>query len=79
MTWLSRRSRAVLWLNPLAASAKYEPTCRGMAASLPYVDGLFALAGPEDLSEVARQVNRHGPHGPIGYEHDFRDRALGSS
>ncbi|AUV82421.1 VWA containing CoxE-like protein [Salinigranum rubrum] len=75
MTWLSGRSRAVLWLNPLAASAKYEPTCRGMAASLPYVDGLFALAGPEDLSEVARQIRRHGPHGPIGYEHDFRERA----
>jgi hypothetical protein len=76
MTWLARRSRAVLWLNPLAASARYEPTCRGMAASLPYVDGLFALAGPEDLSEVARQLNRHGTGGPIGYEHDFRERPV---
>jgi hypothetical protein len=76
MSWLSGRSRAVVWLNPLAASAKYEPTCRGMAASLPYVDGLFAFAGSEDLAEVARQLSRHGPRGPIGYEHDFRDRAV---
>jgi uncharacterized protein with von Willebrand factor type A (vWA) domain len=74
MSWLSGRSRAVVWLNPLAASVKYEPTCRGMAAALPYVDGLFAFAGSDDLSEAARQLSRHGPHGPVGYEHDFRDR-----
>ncbi|WP_152042152.1 VWA domain-containing protein [Salinigranum salinum] len=74
MTWLARRSRAVVWLNPLAASARYEPTCRGMAAALPYVDGLFAFAGSDDLDEVARQLSRHGLGGPIGYEHDFRDR-----
>jgi hypothetical protein len=76
MSWLARRSRAVVWLNPLAASARYEPTCRGMAAALPYVDGLFAFAGSADLSEVARQLARHGTGGPIGYEHDFRDRAV---
>ncbi|WP_380675682.1 VWA domain-containing protein [Salinigranum sp. GCM10025319] len=74
MSWLSGRSRAVVWLNPLAASVRYEPTCRGMAAALPYVDGLFAFAGSDDLSEAARQLSRHGPHGPIGYEHDFRER-----
>jgi hypothetical protein len=79
MTWLARRSRAVVWLNPLAASARYEPTCRGMAAALPYVDGLFAFAGSDDLDEVARQLSRHGPRGPIGYEHDFRDRADAAS
>jgi hypothetical protein len=74
MAWLSERSRAVVWLNPLAASARYEPTCRGMAASLPYVDGLFAFAGSADLADAARQLERHGSRGSIGYEHDFRDR-----
>lgn len=74
MAWLAGRSRAVVWLNPLAASAEYEPACRGMAAALPYVDGLFAFGSNADLREVARQLERHGPAGPVGYEHDFRNR-----
>lgn len=73
-TWLARRAAALVWLNPLAASPAYEPTCRGMAAALPYVDALFAFAGPDDVREVARQLERHGPGGPVGFEHDFRDR-----
>jgi uncharacterized protein with von Willebrand factor type A (vWA) domain len=72
MAWLSRRAPAVLWLNPLARSPEYEPTCRGMAAALPYVDGLFAFAGPEDVTELARQLDRHGAGGPVGYRHDPR-------
>jgi uncharacterized protein with von Willebrand factor type A (vWA) domain len=75
MAWLARRSGAVVWLNPLAASPRYEPTCRGMAAALPYVDALFAFGGNDDLRDVARQLDRFGPGGPVGYEHDFRDRA----
>jgi len=72
MAWLSRRAAATLWLNPLAGSPEYEPTCRGMAAALPYVDGLFAFAGPEDVDELARQLRLHGRGGPIGYEYDPR-------
>jgi len=74
MAWLARRSGAVVWLNPLAATPGYEPTCRGMAAALPFVDGLFAFAGPADAGEIARQLERYGPDGPVGYEHDFRQR-----
>ncbi|MEF8855822.1 MAG: VWA domain-containing protein [Haloplanus sp.] len=74
MAWLARRSGGVVWLNPLAASPRYEPTCRGMAAALPYVDALFAFGGNDDLAEVARQLGRYGLQGPVGYEHDFRDR-----
>lgn len=72
MAWLAGASAGVLWLNPLAGSPEYEPTCRGMAASLPYVDGLFAFAGPEDVREVARQIERQGLSGSIGYEYDSR-------
>jgi len=78
MAWLARRAGAVVWLNPLAASASYEPSCRGMAAALPYVDGLFAFAGNDDLREVARQLGRHGARGPVGYRQDFRDRSGGT-
>jgi hypothetical protein len=78
MTWLARRSRAVVWLNPLAATRGYEPTCRGMSTALLYVDGLFAFAGPADVTEIARQLERHGATGPVGYEHDFRERGAES-
>lgn len=74
MSWLSRRARAVLWANPLAGAPEYEPTCRGMAVSVPYVDGLFAFGGPDDLEEIARQLERRGTNS-IGYEHDPRRRA----
>lgn len=40
---LKRRSRRVIWLNPLLATRGYEPTARGMAAAMPYID-VFAPA-----------------------------------
>lgn len=69
---LSATATALLWLNPLAASPEYEPSARGMAAALPYLDGLFAFAGPDDLADLARQLRRQGSQGSIGYEHDAR-------
>ncbi|WP_435068743.1 VWA domain-containing protein [Haloplanus sp. C73] len=70
MSWLDRRARRVFWLNPLAASTAYEPTCRGMSAALPHLDGLFAFAEPADLFDLARQIRRR--RRPVGYEHDWR-------
>ena len=61
MAWLSRRAGLVLWLNPLAVSSTYEPTCRGMRAALPYLDGLYGFAGPADLYGIADELSRHGP------------------
>jgi uncharacterized protein with von Willebrand factor type A (vWA) domain len=77
--WLARRARAVLWCNPLARSPEYEPTARGMAAALPALDGLFAFAGPADLDELARQLDRRGTGGPLGYEFDPRHRGAGEA
>lgn len=77
MWWLSRRSRAVVWLNPLAASPEYEPTAAGMAAGLPFVDGLFAFTDTADVAELARQTEQYGTTGPIGFEHDPRRRRRG--
>ncbi len=75
LSWLSRRSKRLFWLNPLAAAASFEPTARGMAAALPYTDGLFAFASSEDVSELARQLLQRGPGGRIGYEFDARSRS----
>ena len=35
---LRRRVHRLVWLNPLLGSEGYEPTARGLAAALPYVD-----------------------------------------
>jgi len=72
LSWIARRAMRVLWLNPLAATDSYEPAARGMAAALPYIDGLFAFADPSDISELARQLRQQGAGGRIGYEFDTR-------
>lgn len=43
MRALQRRSRCLIWLNPLLGSPGYRPATRGMQAALPYID-LFAPA-----------------------------------
>jgi hypothetical protein len=45
------RARKVLWLNPLAGDARYEPTARAMAAALPWVDRLLPA---HDLASLAQ-------------------------
>jgi uncharacterized protein len=43
MAALRRRCKRIVWLNPMIGWQGYEPSARGMAAALPYVD-LFAAA-----------------------------------
>ena len=43
MRALQRRSRCLIWLNPLLGSPGYRPATRGMQGALPYID-LFAPA-----------------------------------
>jgi uncharacterized protein with von Willebrand factor type A (vWA) domain len=70
ITWLGDRSRAVVWLNPLAVSPAFEPTSRGMATVEPYLDALFGFATAADLRAAASQLDRLGFGGAIGYERD---------
>lgn len=74
MALLSRRAHTVFWLNPLAASPEYEPTCRGMAAVLPYLDALFAFADESDIFEIARQLQFNEFGDSIGFQYDQRER-----
>jgi uncharacterized protein with von Willebrand factor type A (vWA) domain len=52
MRAIRSRARRVLWLNPLLSDARYEPTARGMAAALPYVDRLLPAHNLESLERV---------------------------
>ncbi|MFP4636745.1 MAG: vWA domain-containing protein, partial [Nitriliruptoraceae bacterium] len=52
---LRRQLYRLVWVNPLAGDERYQPTQRGMAAALPYVDRFLPghdLASLESLSEV---------------------------
>jgi uncharacterized protein with von Willebrand factor type A (vWA) domain len=55
MQRLRRVAHRIVWVNPLRASAGYEPLARGMAAALPYVDDFVdghSIASLEALVEV---------------------------
>jgi uncharacterized protein with von Willebrand factor type A (vWA) domain len=45
------RARRIIWLNPLLGDPRYQPTARGMAAALPFVD---RLAPAHDLESLER-------------------------
>ncbi|HEY4573021.1 MAG TPA: VWA domain-containing protein [Thermoanaerobaculia bacterium] len=52
MRAIRARARRVLWLNPLAGDARYEPTARAMAAAYPYVDRLLPAHNLESLERL---------------------------
>jgi uncharacterized protein with von Willebrand factor type A (vWA) domain len=58
MARLRRCAHRVVWLNPLAADARYEPLTRGMQAALPHVDHLIpgnSLASLEALADLMEE------------------------
>ncbi len=54
MARLSRSVHQVVWLNPLAARAGYEPVTRGMQAAMPHIDELLPAASVNDFRGVVR-------------------------
>src|SRR5262245_7578447 len=52
MRSIHSRARSVLWLNPLLSDPRYEPTARGMAAALPYIDRLLPAHNLETLERL---------------------------
>lgn len=58
MKAIRRRSRLLIWLNPLLGLKDYQPLARGMSAALPHVD-LFAPADNlASLLELERHLDR---------------------
>jgi uncharacterized protein with von Willebrand factor type A (vWA) domain len=61
MARLSRLAHRIVWLNPLAASPRYEPLARGMHAALPHVD--VFLSGHDLASFEAMEEQLLGSRG----------------
>src|SRR6185437_1120771 len=52
MERLSRLAYRIVWVNPRAASASFQPRVGGMAAALPFIDALVSGHSLEALEEV---------------------------
>jgi uncharacterized protein with von Willebrand factor type A (vWA) domain len=57
MRAIHARARKVVWLNPLLGDPRYEPTARGMAAALPYVDVFAPAHNLESLEKLIPRLS----------------------
>jgi uncharacterized protein with von Willebrand factor type A (vWA) domain len=63
MARLRRSVYRLIWLNPLIASADYEPLTLGLKAALPYVDDFLPahnFTSLEDMARLLSQLNMTG-------------------
>ena len=56
MASLARRSRAIIWINPLLATPGYQPTAAGMSVARPFISRLAAVPDPGGLRSLARSI-----------------------
>jgi uncharacterized protein len=61
---IQRRSRQVIWLNPLLGMEGYEPLTRGMSAALPFIDVFAAAHNLESLLDLERHLGAAGNANP---------------
>ena len=69
MARLQRSSHRLIWLNPLAGSANYEPLTRGMRAAMPYIDDLMPVHNLASLEDLARHLNTLSDSRPERRQH----------
>jgi uncharacterized protein with von Willebrand factor type A (vWA) domain len=50
------RVRRLVWLNPLLGDPGYQPTARGMAAALPFIDCFAPAHNLESLERLLPQL-----------------------
>lgn len=63
---LRRNCHRLIWLNPLAGAAGYQPIAGGMAAAYPYIDDFLpagTVASLERLGELLAGGRTNGPRG----------------
>ncbi|MCC7163619.1 MAG: VWA domain-containing protein [Anaerolineae bacterium] len=58
MARLKRNVYRIIWLNPLIASAEYEPLTLGLQAALPYVDDFLPAHNFSSLEDLARLLSK---------------------
>jgi uncharacterized protein with von Willebrand factor type A (vWA) domain len=56
MQALRRRSRAIVWINPLLGTEGYQPIAQGLRAALPYVDYFLPANDLQSLRELCRTL-----------------------
>ena len=58
MGTLRRSCHRLLWIDPLAARAGFEPTTVGLQAALPFIDELVPAASVASLEELAARLGK---------------------
>jgi uncharacterized protein with von Willebrand factor type A (vWA) domain len=58
MERLKQNAYHLIWLNPLLGSVSYEPSCRGMATALPYVDQFLPINNLNSLIDLGQTLYR---------------------
>lgn len=56
MKTIYKKSKKVIWLNPLAGSPDFSPEAIGMKTALPYIDVLASAHNLESLKKVLQQL-----------------------
>jgi uncharacterized protein with von Willebrand factor type A (vWA) domain len=56
MARLRRRAYRIVWLNPRASAAGYEPLVGGMAAALPHCDDMLAIGTAGSIREILETI-----------------------
>jgi uncharacterized protein with von Willebrand factor type A (vWA) domain len=49
---IKRRSKKIIWLNPLKGMRDYSPTARGMSAALPMIDDFGSAHNLDSIIEL---------------------------
>jgi uncharacterized protein with von Willebrand factor type A (vWA) domain len=57
MAQLARRAALVIWLNPHAGAAGFEPAARGMRVALPYISVLAHADAPRGFERLAARLH----------------------
>ena len=58
MKTIYKKSKKVIWLNPLAGSPGFSPEAIGLQTALPYIDVLASAHNLESLKQVLRQLRK---------------------